>query len=140
MKLRRAQAMLPFVAGIFTPVTSIGCELSGDTASARDEVRVESGSDVRVAYRVDPSGLSVDRHFALLIRACADEPLTQLSVDAHMPDHRHGMNYKSTISRVGADTWRADGLLFHMPGKWELVFSIATAKGTRRVAQSVIVR
>ena len=135
-----ANAIAIFLAASSIPMASIGCELPRDAGAARDEVRIEASGDVRIAYRTDPSGLAVDRHFALLIRACADEPVTQLSVDAHMPDHRHGMNYKPAISRIGADAWRADGLLFHMPGKWELVFAVASAQGIRRVAHTVIVR
>jgi hypothetical protein len=50
-----------------------------------------------------------------------------------MPEHRHGMNYKPGIRPVGAGRFRAEGLMFHMPGRWEFVFDL----GGERLADSV---
>ena len=41
-----------------------------------------------------------------------------------MPEHRHGMNYKPEVKRLAPGRWRAEGLMFHMPGKWEFVFTV----------------
>jgi cytochrome c peroxidase len=60
------------------------------------------------------------------VAACAKAgpaPKT-LKVDAHMPAHRHGMNYAPKVTALGPGRWRAEGLLFHMPGRWELVFVV----------------
>ena len=118
------------------PYAAIGCDLPAD---ARDNAQVVEAEGVQIAYRADPA-LAIDRHFSLMIRACADATVSSLTVDAWMPDHRHGMNYKPSVSKVGADAWRADGLLFHMPGKWELIFAVATSAGTKRATRVVIVR
>ncbi len=86
-------------------------------------VRLES-SRLVLAYRTP--AVEVGRHFVLEIGACAKsgaEPRS-LKVDAHMPEHRHGMNYAPTVKKTGPGRWQAEGLLFHMPGKWELVFEI----------------
>jgi cytochrome c peroxidase len=85
--------------------------------------RLESGRFV-VSFRTEE--ISVSRHFALEVAACAKSgpPPAALKVDAHMPDHRHGMNYKAAVTRVGPGRWRATGLLFHMPGKWEFLFEV----------------
>ena len=82
--------------------------------------------------------IQVGKHFALEIAACAKpgnpEPET-LSVNATMPEHGHGMNYAPTVKKIGPGHWRAEGLMFHMEGKWELVFELR-AKGSSDVLRS----
>jgi hypothetical protein len=85
----------------------------------------------------------VGRHFVLDIALCAPAgqalPAT-LRVDASMPEHRHGMNYRPGVSARADGQFRAEGLMFHMPGRWELVFEWRDAAGaTRRLAQSLTV-
>lgn len=90
---------------------------------AVEGVRLESPGHV-LAYKAD--AIEVSRHFSLLVGVCGksgQEPRS-LKVDAHMPEHRHGMNYSPTVSKVGPGQWRAEGLLLHMPGKWEFVFEV----------------
>jgi cytochrome c peroxidase len=91
-----------------------------------------------VAYKAP--AIEVARHFALEIEVCpkAGQPAPEgLKLDAHMPEHRHGMNYAPTLEALGASRWRAEGLLFHMPGRWEVVFEIRAAGTTDRVAHSL---
>jgi cytochrome c peroxidase len=88
-----------------------------------DGTRLESPRFV-LAFR--SAGVEVGKHFGVDIAACAKSgsaPST-LKVDAHMPEHRHGMNYTPSVKKTGPGQWRAEGLLFHMPGKWEFVFEI----------------
>jgi len=85
--------------------------------------RLESARHV-LAYKLPD--VAVGRHFALEVSACAKSgraPET-LKVDARMPAHGHGMNYAATVKAVGTGQWRAEGLLFHMPGGWEVVFEL----------------
>jgi cytochrome c peroxidase len=86
-----------------------------------DGVRLESARHV-LAYRAPP--IAVASHFALEIAACSRSGLAprSLKVDAHMPEHRHGMNYLPEVKALGPGRWRAEGLMFHMPGKWEFIF------------------
>jgi cytochrome c peroxidase len=85
--------------------------------------RLESARHV-LTYKVP--AVQVGAHFALDVSACAKSgPAPEaLKVDAHMPAHRHGMNYAPKVSAIGPGTWRAEGFLFHMPGGWELVFEL----------------
>ena len=55
------------------------------------------------------------------------------------PAHRHGMNYRPSISALGGGRFRAEGLLFHMPGRWELVFELRADGKTERAAHPVSV-
>ena len=64
-------------------------------------------------------------------------PGTGLSVDATMPAHGHGMNYKAAVREVGEGRYRAEGLLFHMPGRWQLVFDVRTADKGERVTHDL---
>ncbi len=92
---------------------------------------------VRLAYRFEPTELRTDRHFALLVDVCAAAPVEAVRVDAQMPEHRHGMNYKPVVAKSSADRWRADGLLLHMPGRWEFRFDVRTGNRTERLTHAV---
>ncbi len=86
-------------------------------------MKLESARHV-LTYRMQE--VEVAKHFNLDISACAKSgPAPEiLKVDAHMPEHRHGMNYAPSVEKLGPGRWRAEGLLLHMPGKWEFVFEI----------------
>jgi hypothetical protein len=48
-----------------------------------------------------------------------------------MPAHFHGMNRVAKMSRAGS-AWKAEGLVFHMPGHWELYIDITQGGSTER--------
>lgn len=77
---------------------------------------------VTVAFVPDPAPWVVSRHFALRGQLCGAGRL--LRVDADMPAHRHGMNYRPTLSLQPDGHFVAQGLLLHMPGRWRLRFEI----------------
>ena len=82
---------------------------------------------VQLSWQLDrvPS-ITLSQHFALRVQVCPkDAVLTR--VDATMPEHKHGMNYRPSIQSTGEGWWQVEGLLFHMPGKWSLRFDIASA-------------
>ena len=87
-------------------------------------------------YRTQPERISIGEHFAVEFAVCAKgaKPLPgAIGVDAWMPEHRHGMNYKPAIRPLGEGRFRAEGLMFHMPGRWEFVFDL----GGERLADSL---
>ena len=99
---------------------------------------------VQVVWAPDPKPIVVGRHFALELQICpAAAELTR--IDASMPEHRHGMNYRPSLKRLsGASAehparWRAEGLLFHMPGRWELRVEVQTADGSVTLLTSITV-
>jgi hypothetical protein len=66
--------------------------------------------------------------FALQAQVCP--PSARLErVDATMPEHQHGMNYRPRLLDLGAGRWRAEGLMFHMAGRWELRFDVVGTDG-----------
>jgi hypothetical protein len=103
-----------------------------------------AGEGWQIAWRAAPSPVPVGKHFALDIALCAPPGLAlpaALRVDATMPEHKHGMNYRPSVKAQGAGLFRAEGLMFHMPGRWELAFEWRDTSGaTRRLAQSLSVQ
>jgi YtkA-like protein len=80
-----------------------------------------------LVYRTQPERISVGEHFALDFSVCPKDgrpPPGTVKVDAWMPAHRHGMNYKAEVSALGGGKFRAVGLMFHMPGLWQFLFDI----------------
>lgn len=92
-----------------------------------------------IAYRTDPARIAVGKHFAVELVVCpkdAAAAIDEVRVDAHMPEHRHGMNYKASVKPQGTvGRYRAEGLMFHMPGKWEFLFDVRDARGVERLKQ-----
>jgi hypothetical protein len=43
------------------------------------------------------------------------------------------------VTRVSAGRWRAEGLLFQMPGSWELRLDVQAAERTERLRQAIVV-
>jgi hypothetical protein len=117
------------VALVFAAAAAKACELPGGPTQ-----EVQSGKYL-VLYRTQPSPLKVGRHFALEFAVCPAPE--SVRVDATMPEHRHGMNYRPTISGSGEGPYRAEGLMFHMAGKWELVFELRSGGRTERIAQPI---
>jgi cytochrome c peroxidase len=117
----------------------IACAVLSSPAWACSEgTRLESPRYV-LAYKTE--ALEVAKHFALDVTICpkAGQPQAEgLKVDAQMPEHRHGMNYAAEVKPLGPGRWRAEGLMFHMPGRWQFVFEIRAAGVTDRVANTIL--
>jgi hypothetical protein len=103
------------------------CELPGGAAQS-----VKSQT-YTVLYRTAP--LRVGEHFAVEFAVCPAPE--SVKVDAWMPEHRHGMNYKPTVAALGGGRYRAEGLMFHMAGHWEFLFELRSGGRTERLAHSV---
>ncbi len=90
-------------------------------------------------WRAAPEPLATGRHFSLEVALCPDAKGAMpelLRVDATMPDHHHGMNYKPVLAVTGPGRYRADGLLLHMAGRWEFAFELR-APGAKPDAAAV---
>jgi hypothetical protein len=95
---------------------------------------------VVVVYRTVPAKVAVGQHFVVEVRVCAKgtgPAPSGLRVDADMPAHRHGMNYRAKVSPKGDGRYVAEGLLFHMPGHWRLLFDVDRGGKTERLAANI---
>lgn len=91
---------------------------------------------VQAAWRVDGAPVSVGRPFAMDLQLCPPGAVL-VRVDAWMPEHRHGMNYRPSVQPRGDGRWRVEGLLFHMPGRWELRLDVQANGASARLLETV---
>jgi hypothetical protein len=99
---------------------------------------------VQAAWKVEGAPIAAvikqSKLFAIEVQICpANAVLTR--VDATMPEHQHGMNYRPSLQRIGdakEGRWRADGLMFHMPGRWELRLDVRADGRTEKLTDTVL--
>ncbi len=96
---------------------------------------LQQGS-VQAAWAVDGAPIAVGRHFAIELKLCPLDAVL-VRVDATMPEHRHGMNYRPSLKPLGDGRWRAEGLMFHMPGQWELRLDVRAAGRTETLLDPI---
>lgn len=97
---------------------------------------------MRVLFTPSPAPIPVGRHFSLDIAVCrGDAPAqaAQLKLDADMPAHRHGMNYRPSLRAIGPGRYQAQGYLFHMPGSWRFIFDVADGGASVRATRETVV-
>lgn len=131
---RRVALLLAAIAPAH--VLAAGCVDAPGAAGARAE-----SARYTVVFRTVPTPVAVGDAFMLETQVCAKggaAPPTGLRVDAHMPAHRHGMNYRPAVVAEGAGRFRAEGLLFHMPGRWQFVFDIEASGAHERITQDLL--
>ena len=124
---RHARALIAR-GGAGSPALPQACELPPGT-------RLESRR-LAISYRTIPPKIAVGEHFALELAACPKQGAAlpeRVKLDAQMPEHRHGMNYRPSVKPLGRGRYRSEGWLFHMPGRWEFVFDL----GGERLTHSV---
>ena len=129
-RLFRLVAMAAAACTVATPAPA-DCPASLAGAEVIDD------GTVQAAWQTEPGPITVGRPFALLVMLCpADAQLQR--VDATMPEHRHGMNYRASIKPLGEGRWRVEGLLWHMSGRWELRLDVQSQGRAHRLRQSVV--
>lgn len=134
-------AMLLLTGSVLLPGS--GAALAQDCGAAlAGAVKLEA-EKYALAFRTDPERVSVGRHFSVDMVVCPKSgagEVASVKVDAHMPDHRHGMNYKAKITDRGQGRFEAQGLMFHMPGRWEFLFDVEGKDGPERLTRSMVLR
>lgn len=124
----------------------LGCALAGaacagcaDKLAAKGRQQAEGGG-LQVAFVARPWPVRVGRHFGVDVVVCAPAggaTPTSLRIDADMPAHRHGMNYRATVKPLGGGRFAAEGLMFHMPGRWRFIFDLGSGAQAVRVTHEV---
>ena len=110
------------------PAPALACSLD-------DAERIRSDDGVTLWYRLKAPPLPLAQHFTLQFRACRGEQLLAVEdfeLDATMPAHQHGMNYHASVHQLADGLIEARGLLFHMPGHWEVVVEFDHAGAKQR--------
>ena len=78
-------------------------------------------------WRSEPAPIAVGAHFSIRFHLCGPT-VDRVKVRGWMPDHRHGMNYRPEVTLDGL-SGTAEGLMFHMPGRWQLILDVRGAAG-----------
>ncbi len=126
------------VALLAVALPAHACEIPADFPP-RNRV---AGAGYVLAWRAVPAKIEIGSHFAVEAAVCpkaGGAAVTALGVDAEMPEHRHGMNYRARVTAKGEGRYVAEGLMFHMPGRWRLLFDVAAGSRRERLAQDVVV-
>lgn len=126
-------AVLAFGAGM-----AQACELPALGPNAKTLADEKSG--LTLSWRFAPSVPKIGEFFVVEFAVCDRAGLVgaeALRVDAQMPAHRHGMNFQPRIVATGTNSFRAEGMMFHMPGKWQLAFERRAPAGAARLTADV---
>ena len=106
-----------FIAGLYLfslPLLACGFA-SGERVSPVDTEMLH--------YRIKSPPLTIAQHFSMQFLLCRDGMVVAMEdfrLDALMPAHGHGMNYKASINWLDDGIVEASGMLFHMPGQWRV--------------------
>ena len=130
--MRTPRALPALVLAAAVPAGA-ACPLPPDAGA-----RLDAGP-VQLAWRVEGGTIAVGQPFALLVTLCPQDARL-VRVDATMPEHRHGMNYRPDVASLGDGRYDAKGLLFHMPGLWRLTASVYAAGQPARLTYEVEIR
>jgi hypothetical protein len=96
-----------------------------------------------LTYRTKPAKPAVGEHFVVEMAVCAkggEAAAEAVRVDGFMPEHNHGMNYKAVVKTGEGGRYLAEGMLFHMPGKWDFIFEVRGGGRTDRMTHTVILQ
>lgn len=121
-------------------VAVLGC---GDAASGKaGGGRVDSNAgSYSVSFEPSPRPIPLNQPFdvAFTVSARGGATLGSVSVDvdARMPAHRHGMSRAAKVTSLPGGKYLAQGLMLHMPGRWELYFDITEGGRTERAQVDV---
>jgi len=99
-------------------------------------------SHYMIAFRPEPMRIEVGMPFALILNVCTrrGDAAELVRVDATMPEHKHGMNYAPRIVSGGNGRYRAEGLVFHMPGSWEVAFDVRSGEEIERLTHDIVLQ
>ena len=126
-------------AGLAAALASLAATASTACPAPPAGASVMADGPVQAAWQAEAGAIAVGRPFVLIVLLCpADAQL--LRVDASMPEHRHGMNYRSSLKPLGDGRWRVEGLLWHMSGRWELRLDVQSQGLEHRLRQSVLLQ
>jgi hypothetical protein len=121
-----AAVLLLLAAAAATPARASACPFE-------EGFRRLATDNAEIAYRFEPPTLKVGQFFAAEVIACrapGTEPVRDVLIDAAMPAHGHGMNYRPSSNRTGDGRYRFVGLMLHMPGAWRITIDLV--QGTKR--------
>ena len=124
---RCRRTMLGMFLGIVLAGPTVAEESRSEFDCQMDHIRIASSQSFLVNFCFIPEAIELNkasRIFAIIKPSKEAESLeVDLSFDARMPLHAHGTVTTPGVRPVG-DGFLVEGVVFHMPGNWELYFDI----------------
>ena len=130
MKKRR-KTTLSLLLGLLALGSSSGALMSCGAGTSETQAPASFGGVSErglfvVEVELDGGVIPLNEPFELGVSLrSGDDPTRLLSgrtllVEGWMPGHGHGMLRQSQVDDLGDGRYRVRGMLFHMPGEWEL--------------------
>jgi hypothetical protein len=121
-----AAVVASFVCASFACASAlplVGCDRGRSTPEPTPPSLAASSPSFDVRLVLDPESPRVGSLFAVVATVHDRErnvPVVgaEVSVDATMPEHGHGMMTSPRSSELGGGRYRAEGMKFHMHGRW----------------------
>lgn len=134
--------MMKCIWGLLLAVFAVGSALAQACVADLPGGKSVETAHYRLSYRTQPPKIVIGRHFALEVMVCpkAAGTVDGLQVDAFMPEHRHGMNYRPAAKALSDGRYQVDGLMFHMPGRWDLHFDVTGGGRKERLTMENVVQ
>lgn len=122
------RSLLGLTFALLAPMVHAAC---GDALPAGPRLTAQTPG-WELVFLTRPAPLVSGKPLVLDLQVCSTsgQPApARLVVDADMPAHKHGMNYRPTVRSLGEGRFEAQGLLLHMPGRWRFLFDLQVAGG-----------
>lgn len=105
---------------IFWATQALAC---ADDENAQEMI-AETATPLRAYANLAPGALS--QPFDMQLRFCGDniDAIERVEVEAIMPAHQHGMNYTPIVKALGPGRFSVSGMVFHMPGTWQVRLAV----------------
>jgi len=130
---RGGSLLLTFLAAISAPPVASACTVPEGFARL-------GTPEAEIAYRWQPEAPKVGQFFEAEVIACrgpGPDAVREVVLDAQMPAHGHGMNYRPTTTETAPGRFRITGLMLHMPGRWRLTFDLMQGGRRTRLAHEL---
>ena len=108
---------------------AFGTEPINSMDVVREQVVTSKRGGYLVSYVTSPAPIPLNEMFEMHVEIRerhkrSPAKRVSLEVDAGMRAHNHGMNTLPVVERQEDGTFWVRGMLFHMPGEWNMTFSI----------------
>jgi len=127
-------------ASVLLALALAGCDGGAAAPPAAKKTIDSNDGRYQVEVETKPAAIEVNQPFDVVVTVTPKSGAAKdlgVVVDARMPAHFHGMNRTAKLSRAGGNTWKAEGLVFHMSGHWELYVDITDGGVTERAQMDV---
>ena len=90
--------------------------------------QTESGWTIYVDTSINPLRINTMHSWQIRVIDSESKPVTMasVSIEGGMPEHDHGLPTQPKVtSEISPGTYLLQGVRFHMPGRWEIKFTIS---------------